>query len=308
MRLAALLLCGALTLAACGGGSDERSDADRVRDTLGAFGEASAQHDYRRVCADLLAKPVIDSVRKAGLSCESAMKTALDGVQAPEDRGPSGDHQGRPRERQGAHAPPPTSSRPTTRSRWSGRATTGRSALWAGSSRRRQPGAAARNVASTSVLAIGPDTRGVGAGVLVARRGRRARRRASRWRTARRGSARRSRPACPRRHRRGGLVVGGDVVAEARALEHRAVEGQAEVGQQVAPHRGVRGGGVVDHGRRARRPPPSKPSSVLPARSRPARSSGTTTARMYCGLHSQSIAPSATSPARRSIAGDSAAM
>jgi hypothetical protein len=82
MRLAALLLCGALTLAACGGG-DERSDADSVRDTLGAFGEARAQHDYRRVCAELLAKPVIDSVRRAGLSCENAMKSALEGVKAP---------------------------------------------------------------------------------------------------------------------------------------------------------------------------------------------------------------------------------
>jgi hypothetical protein len=84
MRLAALLLCGALTLAACGGASPKRSDADRVRDTLAAFGQASAKHDYRRVCAELLAKPVIDSVRRAGLSCESAMKTALQGVQSPE--------------------------------------------------------------------------------------------------------------------------------------------------------------------------------------------------------------------------------
>jgi hypothetical protein len=83
MRLAALLLCGALALAACGGGSPKRSDADRVRDTLAAFGEASAKRDYRRVCADLLAKPVIDSVRRAGLSCESAMKTALEGVRSP---------------------------------------------------------------------------------------------------------------------------------------------------------------------------------------------------------------------------------
>jgi hypothetical protein len=82
MRLTALLLCGALTLACCGGGH-ERSEADRVRDTLGAFGEASAQHDYRRVCAELLAKPVIDSVRRAGLSCESAMKSALEGVKEP---------------------------------------------------------------------------------------------------------------------------------------------------------------------------------------------------------------------------------
>jgi hypothetical protein len=85
MRLAALLLCGALALAACGGGggSPKRSDADRVRDTLSAFGQASAEHDYRRVCADLLAKPVIDAVRGAGLSCESAMKTALQGVHSP---------------------------------------------------------------------------------------------------------------------------------------------------------------------------------------------------------------------------------
>jgi hypothetical protein len=84
MRLAALLLSGALTLAACGGGeSPKRSDADRVRDTLTAFAQASAKHDYRRVCADLLAKPVIDSVRRAGVSCESAMKTALQGVQSP---------------------------------------------------------------------------------------------------------------------------------------------------------------------------------------------------------------------------------
>ena len=83
MRVPILLAAGALMLAGCGGGSPERSDADRVRDTLGAFGEASAKHDYRRVCAELLAKPVIDSVRRAGLTCESAMKTALEGVQAP---------------------------------------------------------------------------------------------------------------------------------------------------------------------------------------------------------------------------------
>ena len=85
MRLAALLLCGALALAACGGGGGgpKRTETEQVRDTLSAFAQASAEHDYRRVCADLLAKPVIDSVRKAGLSCESAMKTALQGVQSP---------------------------------------------------------------------------------------------------------------------------------------------------------------------------------------------------------------------------------
>ena len=83
MRFPTVLVVGALTLAACGGGGHERSDADGVRDTLSAFGEASAKHDYRRVCAELLAKPVIESVRRAGVSCESAMKTALQGVQTP---------------------------------------------------------------------------------------------------------------------------------------------------------------------------------------------------------------------------------
>ena len=43
MRFPITLVAGALTLAACGGASHERSDADRVRDTLGAFGEASAK-------------------------------------------------------------------------------------------------------------------------------------------------------------------------------------------------------------------------------------------------------------------------
>jgi hypothetical protein len=82
VRSLALLVAGALALAACGGGK-ERSDSDRVRDTLGAFAQASAQHDYQRVCGDLLAKPVLDAVRKAGLSCEQTMKAAMDGVKDP---------------------------------------------------------------------------------------------------------------------------------------------------------------------------------------------------------------------------------
>ncbi len=52
----------------------------------------------------------------------------------------------------------------------------------------------------------------------------------------------------------------------------------------------------------------SKPSSGLPARSRPVRTSGITTSSMYCGQHSHSSTPSAISPAKRSIAGESAAM
>ena len=166
----------------------------------------------------------------------------------------------------------------------------------------RQPGAAARSVASKSV-------RGTG-------------RCRARWRR-RPGSARRRRG--PRRsspiavsmleevvgdrrlHRlavacSGGRVEGRDVVPEARALDHRAVEGQREVGEQVAAQRvdARSASSVTAAGTAATM---SKPSSVLPARSRPFVTSGTTTSRMYSGLHSQSITPSAISPARRSIAG-----
>ena len=35
------------------------------------------------MCSELLAKPVIESVGRAGLTCENAMKTALEGVDAP---------------------------------------------------------------------------------------------------------------------------------------------------------------------------------------------------------------------------------
>jgi hypothetical protein len=126
MRLAARLVCGALTLVACGGASDKQSDADGVRATLAAFGEASAKHDYRRVCAELVAKPVIDSVRRAGLSCESAMKTALEGVQAPKIEVRQVTITGN-RASAKVTPPPPTSPPQTTPSRWSRRVATGRS-------------------------------------------------------------------------------------------------------------------------------------------------------------------------------------
>ena len=87
--------------AAAGAPSARTPTASATR--LSAFAQASAKHDYRRVCADLLAKPVIDSVRRAGLTCENAMKTALEGVEAPEARGPPGHDQGQPRQRQGPH-------------------------------------------------------------------------------------------------------------------------------------------------------------------------------------------------------------
>ena len=68
--------------------------------------------------------------------------------------------------------------------------------------------------------------------------------------------------------------------AEARALDHRAVEGQAEVGQQVFAHRRVGAVAIVGHGAPGTAATMSKPSSARPARSRPAVTSGTTTSAM----------------------------
>ena len=64
-------------------------------------------------------------------------------------------------------------------------------------------------------------------------------------------------------------VEGRDVLAEARALDHGAIEGQAPVGDEIVAHRLVRGGAVVGRRRRAPRPRcRTRPCSCRPARGR----------------------------------------
>ena len=74
----ALLLAGAV-LAGCGGPTDE----ERVRDTVTAFGQATAAKDYRRLCERLLAPQLIEGVNQIGLPCEVALRQSLAGVRDP---------------------------------------------------------------------------------------------------------------------------------------------------------------------------------------------------------------------------------
>ena len=77
--IAIVLAALALGVAGCGGESDE----DRVRDAVAAFGEASAKKDYQRICDELVAKDLAQSVEAVGLPCETAFKRGLDPVKEP---------------------------------------------------------------------------------------------------------------------------------------------------------------------------------------------------------------------------------
>jgi hypothetical protein len=76
---AALIAVASVT--ACGGG---RSDEEQVRDTLVAFGRATARQDYKALCERILAPRLVRSVREAGLPCEQAMRRGFDGVRDPQ--------------------------------------------------------------------------------------------------------------------------------------------------------------------------------------------------------------------------------
>ncbi|HWT24070.1 MAG TPA: hypothetical protein VN213_11240 [Solirubrobacteraceae bacterium] len=67
-------------LAACGGGA---SDEDRVRETLAAFGRATARQDYGMLCRRILAPRLVRSVRQAGIPCERALRAGFAGVRDP---------------------------------------------------------------------------------------------------------------------------------------------------------------------------------------------------------------------------------
>ena len=68
------LFCG------CGGGP---SEIERVHDVVEAFGQASADKDYQRLCDKLLAPKLVSDVESAGLPCELALKQGLGDVSAP---------------------------------------------------------------------------------------------------------------------------------------------------------------------------------------------------------------------------------
>jgi hypothetical protein len=71
----------ALTVAGCG--EQAPSDQEQVRQTLTAFGRATAAKDYQTLCDRLLAPALIADVKKIGLPCEIALQQGLGQVSQP---------------------------------------------------------------------------------------------------------------------------------------------------------------------------------------------------------------------------------
>ena len=80
MRRLSLLLAVAALGSGCGGG---QSETEAVRETVTAFGQATAAKDYGRLCDELLAPTLIDALDEIGLPCRLAMERSLADVEEP---------------------------------------------------------------------------------------------------------------------------------------------------------------------------------------------------------------------------------
>ena len=72
------VLVAAVALAACG--DRAATDEQQVRETLTEFNRAAAEHDYARICDELLAPELLDGLRRVELPCETAWRQGLRGV------------------------------------------------------------------------------------------------------------------------------------------------------------------------------------------------------------------------------------
>jgi hypothetical protein len=77
------LALAAVAVAWAGCGEQAPSDAVQVRETLTAFGRATAAKDYQTLCDRLLAPALIADVKKIGLPCEIALQQGLGQVRQP---------------------------------------------------------------------------------------------------------------------------------------------------------------------------------------------------------------------------------
>jgi len=73
-------LAALAALGGCGGG---QSDEQAVRETVSAFGSATAAKDYDRLCDELFAPSLLDSLEEIGLPCRLALERSLGGVEDP---------------------------------------------------------------------------------------------------------------------------------------------------------------------------------------------------------------------------------
>lgn len=81
VRRSLLLAAIALTVAACG--EQEPTDQEQVRQTLSAFGRATAAKDYQQLCDRLFAPTLIADLKQIGLPCEIALQQGLGEVSQP---------------------------------------------------------------------------------------------------------------------------------------------------------------------------------------------------------------------------------
>lgn len=81
VRRSLLLAAIALTVAGCG--EQEPTDQEQVRQTLSAFGRATAAKDYQQLCDRLFAPTLIADLKKIGLPCEIALQQGLGDVRQP---------------------------------------------------------------------------------------------------------------------------------------------------------------------------------------------------------------------------------
>ena len=79
MLVRTVLLLAALTLVACG----HERPTQQVHDAVDSFGKAVADHDYDKLCDNLLASNLIDALEARGVPCEVALKTGFDSVKNP---------------------------------------------------------------------------------------------------------------------------------------------------------------------------------------------------------------------------------
>jgi Putative lumazine-binding len=81
VRYAALLVVAASLAAGCG--EPEPSDEELVRETVTAFGRATADKDFQALCDRILAPKLIERVEQIGLPCEAALREGLGEVEDP---------------------------------------------------------------------------------------------------------------------------------------------------------------------------------------------------------------------------------
>ncbi len=61
-----------------------RGDSEKeVRETLDRFAQATRDKDYQELCDEILARDLVDRVRRAGLPCEVALKFGFEKRQNP---------------------------------------------------------------------------------------------------------------------------------------------------------------------------------------------------------------------------------